>query len=751
MSVAFNTTLGSLAQVGLSAGDIVALSGAGRTVGTWIKSKYLDQALLDTVDKEEIIPRKGLIFEPELQRRWSQELQLLQDGRILPLKRQDVENILRKHTLDSFTWIFTLFTAVLQASCSQACSHWVIIELLRAQCQQSEDKEYLLREAQRNIEAWTSIAKTRKITSAASDRWARMVHEEHEPGLVPDAERRQLLHCLLWLIGAGPDNGQSRVFRTPSSDTVAFVKLLDYLGIKSLCFGGVPTEQPEDSLLVVRDDTMTGSSLLSCFEPPSKRRGMRINLLQPEEAISLWPGTASQNNDRRNVFLSAYTSVQDIQVYAAEHISRKLQSPRRYSALVAFEYSPCGRLSQAATTISQLLWAPSQSTTNVLEDLLQRWHCDSFALNGLLSSTDVLKPELRTQLHVFLLGYYYGLLTKLLDRSRLTMQEAFGSWTWNDSDFIPLIKKCSDWVQIDPKLASGNEIKMVPRSEVLKVMGYIFAGAELVQLQAVTTDCCGIHGKLVLMDRTLLGDADDTRKLYQFSLLDIDGTSLPSTVKGLMICGVQEPGQLESLPERSLQSFSALSYSRETEDFTSTIEPQWDRDLNSSMVTFRRRGRIVHQVEPQVIYHSILNASRVCECSNLSTASQLPQVPVVRHAVPLPTNAPSHHLQCADLMVQDLSLDHFDSGRIPYFKAFAARQGRQICVAGAQGLSKARCCITSLYLESSYTRLAYGGVQDELVDYEAVKQSHQDFRPVVSDLPDDALAFEFNFCRYIVK
>ena len=63
MSLSFATNSTVLSQWGFSAGDIAAMAGAGRAVGTWVVAQVRDRDLLDflRVDVTDVILRKGLI------------------------------------------------------------------------------------------------------------------------------------------------------------------------------------------------------------------------------------------------------------------------------------------------------------------------------------------------------------------------------------------------------------------------------------------------------------------------------------------------------------------------------------------------------------------------------------------------------------------------------------------------------------------------------------------------------------------
>lgn len=103
MSLVWATGSSTLAQWGFSAGDIPAIAGAGRSVGTWLMAQSKDRMLLDLLQTEthDVIKRRGLIDRFALHERWDTGLILLQNGRrriIEPAGGTTIKN------MDKFTW-----------------------------------------------------------------------------------------------------------------------------------------------------------------------------------------------------------------------------------------------------------------------------------------------------------------------------------------------------------------------------------------------------------------------------------------------------------------------------------------------------------------------------------------------------------------------------------------------------------------------------------------------------------------------
>lgn len=78
----------TLANYGISAGDIAVFAGAGRNAVTWMMAQMKDRNLLDFMhaDPEHVISRRGILDPVESHRRWNKKITLLQNGKNVTLK-----------------------------------------------------------------------------------------------------------------------------------------------------------------------------------------------------------------------------------------------------------------------------------------------------------------------------------------------------------------------------------------------------------------------------------------------------------------------------------------------------------------------------------------------------------------------------------------------------------------------------------------------------------------------------------------
>ena len=287
MSLAWNTGSSTLAQWGFSAGDIAAIAGAGRSVGTWLMAQSKDRMLLDFLQTEahDVIRRRGLIDRVALHEQWDTRLFLLQNGRrriIEPAGGNTVEN------MDKFTWLMTLFVASLDAAFSVSNVRKVMTEFLIMLFSEHVDGlDYLLHELPRHVEGWMSIAITRNIAARAREEWFTLANRGvHEPGLIPTGDVGEIVRLLNWIT-----TSREQKFLTSSGDAYALSIVMHTIGIDLLSPGDAASEQDENRFVVclVRDPISTNSK--GKFQRLNERTGMRVPLQCMEECVSVWPGT----------------------------------------------------------------------------------------------------------------------------------------------------------------------------------------------------------------------------------------------------------------------------------------------------------------------------------------------------------------------------------------------------------------------------------------------------------------------------
>lgn len=202
-------------------------------------------------------------------------------------------------------------------------------------------------------------------------------------------------------------------------------------------------------------------------------------------------------------------------------------------------------------------------------------------------------------MQIFLLGYYYAGLSSILDTSQLSVKEAFGSWGWNDIQFFDVIISFTK-----NRLQYPGQGNLYWKHEVLKLVAYLFAGADLDQLSLIRHGVVGVLAKLSVLSAGLIGDADTPEKITQLILLDADSSCIPSSQHGLVISGIQTDCKTESSQDYGAPE--VWDPSHEGPDYTSHIEPAWGYDTNHCLIAFRYKGRLVHRISPSEAEAAIL-------------------------------------------------------------------------------------------------------------------------------------------------
>jgi hypothetical protein len=232
MSLQFSTGLKAVAQLGIGAGDIAVMAGAGRAVGTWVMNRFKDQALLEfmKVDPEDLIPRRGIIDLVELHKRWDVRLKLLQNGRTQIIKgptgRPIVEN------MGSFSWFMTIVISALDAVLPKSAMKDAASQFLsQLFADQVDGLEFLERELPIHIQGWMSAGVVRDITAKARVVWYELLEEgKRLSGDIPAEDVPEIVRFLIWLAGA-KDQKDSMLLTTASSDIVAFAFVLQAIGL----------------------------------------------------------------------------------------------------------------------------------------------------------------------------------------------------------------------------------------------------------------------------------------------------------------------------------------------------------------------------------------------------------------------------------------------------------------------------------------------------------------------------------------
>lgn len=154
----------------------------------------------------------------------------------------------------------------------------------------------------------------------------------------------------------------------------------------------------------------------------------------------------------------------------------------------------------------------------------------------------------------------------------------------------------------------------------MKLVAYLFGGAELSQIRSTKYGTVGILGKLSVLYSSLLHA--QPKYFGLFSLLDIDTSYIPSNNYGIVSSddekAVPSPDKIQNHSSESkkhllpVSEFQITQHSQQIQgehDFTVHIEPDWAFDSQMCIVVWRHNGRIVHRSTPWQIDMAIMRHS----------------------------------------------------------------------------------------------------------------------------------------------
>lgn len=423
-------------------------------------------------------------------------------------------------------------------------------------------------------------------------------------------------------------------FTTASTDTFCFAIILSEIGIEQITAVKIMTSNSDldtdtdESVVIVALNTRWSSTASTAAkiaeDTPTKRNGMTIPLNHMEECMSLWPTDRDFAARLRTLFADGMEAVRedglvvsapDIQDWNFDYLISK-NRPLQGSAnrrLDALEYR----------VMDALLPGVSDRASQYIQKLLRSW--DSHKRKNLetyLTKTDTphlhLDSSAQAELQALLLGFYYALLRPLVDCTRLSVQEAYGAWGYTSGRFLIAIRRLKHQA-INRSLNGRSQhqqgkqpCQFFQRKAVLYLVAFLFAGVEP-NSKAVAyggtsnsvitsaTSTIGVLSKISVIPMVMLGSQLERQHAAQLCLLDCDTSFIPCNTSGC----VQE-GQKSFLLCTNVDSDTDSNFRGEelfrrlhsdnTVDFTPHIEPDWDNDVQCSMLVYRHQGRIVYSL-----------------------------------------------------------------------------------------------------------------------------------------------------------
>jgi hypothetical protein len=692
MSVVFSATTWHLSNWAFGAGDIALLAGAGRQVITWMTTNSRDNGLLDFLGttSSDLNLRRALVDPVALNKRWGKKLLLLQNGQQVQKSTEastkgEIENV------DRFTWIMTLVVVSLDVSVSDSTLQKIVIELCLSIFERPEDQtEYLQREIPEHIKGWRSNACARMMMLKARDEWRRLERmQQHLPGFIPDTESREIVRFFTWLLLGNDDT-----FTTSSSDVVSLAAVASEMGFDRLRTARDDQAFPEGYPCVIFSDSPVLSVKTETLD--KRRYGMRVPLESPQESVTLWPGTPQEAQRRRLVFGLGSQAASDLKLVACS-------SPfgdRDLDPAIAVESTDPTLVDRIDDKIYRIAETCLLRTTYravcYLSELMDLWSIsDPHERSALLSQIENMMGNRDTgyqytrqhasEFQIFLLGYYYCALSSVIDDAQLEVKEGFGSWTWED---IQVFVRVTELVKSRVKRQDEKPGQKTQywRYQVMKLVAFLYAGTTLDQLDDVKHGTAGVHGKISLVTPGLLGDVSSPGKISKFILLDVDATSIPSNGRGLIFPGKYDKPSMQRFIKPALDLEMPFSAMLE-QDFTSHIEPAWDYDSATCLVTYRHHGRLVHKANPLEMEAAVLEWA--VENSRPGSDEPWPDV-----TTSLKRLGDHHKEVLQDHGVHNMQLaDCYDStGAVVHFEGIPA-----ISLFSTSTLGKAKSCILEMH------------------------------------------------------
>lgn len=165
MSITAQTSINSLISLGIGFGDVATLWAYGRKFGNFLSTNRLDEELLTVLDLDhmEILRRKGLFELPLWNKRWTEELRILANGRAMVIKGDVAKTIYGD--VERFTAVMISLVAVLDLFASKKCVHMVMSELLKLlTATNPENETFIDSQCRTLIDAWRSSGVARGMT-----------------------------------------------------------------------------------------------------------------------------------------------------------------------------------------------------------------------------------------------------------------------------------------------------------------------------------------------------------------------------------------------------------------------------------------------------------------------------------------------------------------------------------------------------------------------------------------------------------
>lgn len=334
---------------------------------------------------------------------------------------------------------------------------------------------YLLQELPHHIQGRRSNACIRSISHTARVAWNRSGTEGlYLPGNIPDADSSEVVRLIVWIA-----SGKNSKFITNSSDAACFARVVADSGLELLMVGRDVGSQDENRLTVVLSTSAT-PAVLDGSGGRYRRRGVRIPLNDLEQCVTLWPGDSKDRVKYRRLFRNGALAAQGIRFvvgtfpplngedwdicYGVEDTSGKPREKNHtissITRLIIRSFLLLINLS-AVEAITRLTASWPTEASCMIEEKMMNSHPRHMFIQD-IGFLHLIARDCLTQLGLFVLGYYYAVLSSLVDASQLPVQEAYGAWGWNYTEILT-----ATWDFVHTKV---DKSQAYPRHQITKLI-----------------------------------------------------------------------------------------------------------------------------------------------------------------------------------------------------------------------------------------------------------------------------------------
>jgi hypothetical protein len=599
MSLQVATGYGSLLAVGIGAHDVAAIYSIGRRLGNWWTASSGDEELLRLLDEDEmsLLTRRGVLDPARFNATWNCNMTLLSNGKKIVIDGEHAHKALGETS--RFAACMICIVASLDTFAAATVVRTICRKLLLDLLRTTEHGENLVAsEVSNRINAWRSAACIRGIHQKLRETRLFLVNSGKVlTGTIPPQDAREVAEFLYWLLA-----GQSKSFRTSSSDLAGIAYCLSYIGFDLLSVEGFLGNPSESSCQLIYDDSGDFERQAhmdvqkDLFADTSRGLCTTVSLTRPEEAMSVFPIGQDIAHRCRYAWKQGRSAAKGVELQLTQRVPDHIthMSELRYAAVDLGEV--CDRVDDSVWKLAETFgFAPNNELCQSLESILVNdiprvgWLLDQLAPTTSSDPFILQQPiqgdadqiSMFTIFQAFFMGYYYEIFLRLVDTDGLQLQIVDGAWGFRSTQLlIDMSFNCC---------RAARTRDGIPRRTILELLCSMLCSKRTkIDNVGSSRDCIGYVGKRTLLCNSILKHCQTPEEVGHFVLLDIDVGILPSDSNGIIRSGVAQiptPVTVETAqPGRIVESGP-------TEDCTRHVEADWDVDPETALLCIRYKGR----------------------------------------------------------------------------------------------------------------------------------------------------------------